>query len=218
MDLTNSYDRVVPAHIVGRYDWAETRNAASVMAASNPTEWADFLTVLENFAVDEQRDVLAAGGNQSATAALLNEHFRRLGWREGAYRVKIRSRLELKAWTAGGERSGTVEENEADTATFLIDNLKGRLAFDVEWHAKEGHLDRDLAAYRSLYDEAVIDGAGIITMNRTEMRAWVERLDPTSTKYKTSTATSLEKVTPKLRRGDGGGCPVLIAAVCTRTG
>lgn len=217
MDLTESYLRVVPPAILDRYDWLETRNAAAVMAGSNPEEFADLLAVLDAFAIDEDRDIRAAGGNQSATAALLNKSFREKGWREGDYSVRITSRLKQLPWTAAGEKEPTLVESEADTASFLIDNLKGRVAIDVEWHAKEGHLDRDLAAYRSLFQEAVIDVAAIITMNRSEMREWALMLDATTTKFGTATATSMEKTQPKLLRGDGGGCPVLVVGICKRT-
>lgn len=217
LDLTNSYLRVVSPAILDRYGWLETRNAAAVIAGSNPDEFADLLAVLDAFAVDEDRDIRAAGGNQSATAALLNKSFRQKGWREGNYSLKITSRLKRLPWTKAGETRPEVVESEADTASFLIDNLKGRIAIDVEWHAKEGHLDRDLAAYRSLFQEAVIDAAAIITMNRTEMRQWALALDSNTKKFGTATATSVEKAKPKLLRGDGGGCPVLVVGVCQRT-
>ncbi|MDA8070519.1 MAG: hypothetical protein M0Z82_02725 [Actinomycetota bacterium] len=47
-------------------------------------------------------------------------------------------------------------------------------------------------------------------MTRESMQAWVLDLDPTST-------TDLEKRTPRLARGDRGGCPVLVANICRRT-
>jgi hypothetical protein len=215
--LSNSYIRVIPPDVLGRYDWVETRQAAAVMKASNPQEFADLMEVLGAFAVDETRDIKSAGGNQSPTAVLLNGSFRERGWREGNYQLYVRSSLRRLPWAPAGEKKSDLVETEADTASFLIDNIKGRVAIDVEWHAKEGHLDRDLAAYRSLYQEAVIDVAAIVTMTRAEMRAWAVKLDPSTSKFKTSTATSVEKAKPKLQRGDAGGCPVLVIGVCRRT-
>jgi hypothetical protein len=217
MDLSESYKRVIPPSILAKYDWAETRQAAAVIKASNPQEFADLIGILESFGLDENRDIKSAGGNQSATAKLLNLAFRQHGWREGRYHVRIGTKLHLRPWKAAGEKKPTVVESEADTASFQIDNLKGRVAIDVEWHAKEGHLDRDLAAYRSLYRDGVIDAAAIITMTRSELRAWALELDASSTKFQTITATSLEKARPKLQRGDAGGCPVLIVGLCRRS-
>ena len=42
-----------------------------------------------------------------------------------------------------------------------MDNVHGGVALDVEWNAKDGNLDRDLAAYRSLYDVGIIS-AGVM--------------------------------------------------------
>lgn len=213
MDLTDSYLRVIPADVVERYAWAETRNAAAIMAATNPLEFGDLLAVLTAFKVDPARDVAAPGGNESATAALLNRAFRARGWREASYQVSVSSVLRLLPWPEEGETDTEVVEAENDSTSYLVDNVKGRLAVDVEWHAKDGNLDRDVAAYRSLHGETIIDAAALITMVRAELRAWAVDLDRTTKKFSTSTTTNIEKLLPRLRRGDGGGCPILVAAV-----
>jgi hypothetical protein len=155
---------------------------------------------------------------------VLNSLFRDRGWREGSFQMKIHAEVRLLPYGPAGEVNPTSRESEVSSPSYLVDNLKGRIALDVEWHAKDGNLDRDVAAYRSLYDAGIIDGAVMITMNRTEMRAWAVEFvgDPLpngrpNTKFQTSTTTNLEKVLPRLTRGDGGGCPILIIAVCRRT-
>jgi hypothetical protein len=213
VDLTDSYIQVVPADLLRRYAWAETRMAAAVLSATNPCEFGDVVEVLRDFAVAPHLDIFPPGGNESPTAARLNHQFRDRGWREGSYQVKITANLRRLPWTDAGETAPTIIERESDSASYLVDNLKGRVAIDVEWHAKDGNLDRDLAAYRSLYNETIIDGAVIVTMAREEMRAWALELDPTTKKFATSTTTNVEKLLPRLRRGDGGGCPVLVAAI-----
>ncbi|MEO5679410.1 MAG: BglII/BstYI family type II restriction endonuclease [Acidimicrobiales bacterium] len=70
-----------------------------------------------------------------------------------------------------GETEPIVTETEVDAASDLIDNIKVRLAIDVEWHAEDGNLDSDLAAYRSLYDAGIVDAASIITVKIADMRA-----------------------------------------------
>lgn len=97
-----------------------------------------------------------------------------------------------------------------------MDNLKGRVALDVEWNAKDGNLDRDLAAYRALYDAALIDAAVLITRTQEDLRRLALQLDVSSTKFATTTTTNLGKLRPRLTRGDAGGCPVLAIAVTSR--
>ena len=217
MDLTTSYETAVAESVRLRYDWCEVRNAASIIRHTNPPEFADIEDVLGSFTVEPARDITPAGGNESPTAAELNSQFRGRGWREGAYRVGVSSELRLLPYQPAGELSPTSIRTESASVSYLVDNVKGRVALDVEWHAKDGNLDRDISAYRALYDSGIIDGAVIVTMNRAAMRGWALEIDPTSKKFATSTTTNLEKAVPKLTRGDGGGCPILVAAICRRT-
>ena len=62
-----------------------------------------------------------------------------------------------------GESHPTLEDTEVFNEGYKVDNFVDRLALDVEWNAKDGNLDRDLSAYRALYDAALIDVAVIIT-------------------------------------------------------
>lgn len=217
MDLTESYLRAVPSPILDRYDWVETRNAAAVMASTSPAEFADVLDVLDTFSVDTQRDLIDPGKNQTQAAAMLNGWFRDRGWREGSYILNITSKLRLMPYRKAGERRALESETDVDAESYKIDNLKERVAVDVEWHAKDGNLDRDIAAYRALYDSGIIDAACIITVNQGEMKAWAQQVNPGSTKFATSTTTNIEKTEPRLRRGDGGGCPILVVGICQRT-
>lgn len=217
VDLSSSYEAVVPERVRQRYSWAETRSAAAILAATNPQQFAQLVAVLDRFAVDEERDIRPAGGNESDTAAVLNEGFRSLGWREGDYNVRVISLLRRLPYSPAGERSPVEEETVISSPSYLVDNISARVALDVEWHAKDGNLDRDLAAYRSLYESGIIDVAVMVTMVRSEMREWAVRLDPNSTKFKTTTTTNLEKLIPRLTRGDSGGCPVLVVAISSAT-
>jgi len=212
VELTESYREVLPRSVRARYDFVETRNATRILEATNPEAFADLIAVLKEFHVDVALDISPAGGNESETAARLNHAFRDRGWQEGAYTVTIGSELVLR-----GPGSPVVKADEHATASYNIDNVKGRVALDVEWHAKDGNLDRDISAYRMLYDNGVIDCAAMVTMSRVPMREWVVELFPDSKKFATSTTTNVEKVTPRVQRGDGGGCPILIVGICRRT-
>lgn len=217
MELTKSFERVVPADVLVRYDWREVRNAAAVLRSTNPVEFDDLLEILRGFTVRPERDITPPGGNESLTASHLNKQFRERGWREGSYGVGVSSTLRLLPWAEAGETEPLVTKTETDSESYLVDNIKGRVAIDVEWHAKDGNLDRDIAAYRALYDSTIVDAAVLLTMTRSSMREWALLLDSTTTKFQTSTTTNLEKAEPRLLRGDGGGCPILVVAVCRRT-
>jgi hypothetical protein len=217
VDLSASYQTAVPADVVARYDWSETRNAASIIRHTNPTEFDDIVGVLRHFRLETARDLVPPGGNQSLTAAHLNRAFRRLGWREGDYGVRLTSDLRLKPFAAAGETEVQRTVSEVFSRSYLVDNVKARVAVDVEWHAKDGNLDRDIAAYRALYDAGIIDGAAMVTMTREDLRTMAVGIDPSTKKFSTSTTTNLTKVIPRLIRGDGGGCPILIVSICGRT-
>lgn len=224
MELTTSYENVFDQTTIDRYHWLETRNAARIMKATNPDEFDDFVTVLDAFKIDPAIDIRTPGGNESDTAGRLNKGFRDRGWREGSYAVGISSTLKLLPWADVGETEPVITASENDAVSYLVDNIKGRIAIDVEWHAKDGNLDRDLAAYRTLYDAGIIDAAAIVTNKRAEMRQWaLDEIGPLgpdgkkNTKFATSTTTNLEKATTRVERGDAGGCPILIVAVGRQT-
>jgi hypothetical protein len=217
VDLSTSYTTAVPEDVLVRYDWRETRNAASIIRHTNPTEFDDLVTVLRQFRVDAAADILVAGGNESKTASRLNRAFRVLGWREATYSVHLTSELSLLPFAAAGETKPHSRLTKVASPSYRIDNVKGRVALDVEWHAKDGNLDRDIAAYRALYDAGIVDGAVMVTMTRADLRAMAVALDPTTKKFGTATTTNLTNTISRLTRGDGGGCPILVASICART-
>ena len=102
--------------------------------------------------------------------------------------------------------------------------MKGRIALDVEWNAKDGNLDRDISAYRALYDAGLIDGAVLVTRTQEELRTLAVRLaleagitdEDARRRLQTTTTTNLPKLLPRMTRGDAGGCPVLAVAISSR--
>lgn len=102
--------------------------------------------------------------------------------------------------------------------------MKDRVALDVEWNAKDGNLDRDMGAYRALYDAGIIDAAVIITRTQEDLRTLASRLAfeaghsyaDASRRLGTTTTTNLVKLEPRMTRGDTGGCPLLAAAISAR--
>lgn len=214
MDLTRSYEEVVPASILDRYDWREVRNAAAVVSSTNPAAFREILEVLDAFRL-VATDITVAGGSESQVPIRLNRAFRDKGWREAAYDTHIRSVLRIKPYKPAGETHATEHETESVSLGYLVDNVKDRVALDIEWNAKDGNLDRDVAAYRAFHDAAVIDCGVIITRSFASIRALSLRLGRDG--FGTTTTTTIDKLEPRMTRGAGGGCPILAVAITDRT-
>jgi len=124
-----------------------------------------------------------------------------------------------------GETSPHIKESGVTNEGYKVDNVKARVAMDLEWNAKDGNLDRDLAAYRALYDSGLIDGAILITRTIDDLRELGYQIrieagmDEKAARnvLSTSTTTNTKKLLPRLQRGDAGGCPILAVAICSRT-
>jgi hypothetical protein len=224
VDLTTSYLGCFPDTTRSRYEFFETRNASSIIAATNPTRFDELIGVLDSFVL-ETADLIESGGNESKLAARLNTAFRDKGWREARVDQIIKLSLVKQPYKPAGERKPVVAETETTSTGYKVDNFVDRVALDVEWNAKDGNLDRDLGAYRSLYDAGLIDAAIMVTRTVDDLRQLGARLGQRAGMSKekasrilgTSTTTNTLKLVPKLTRGDSGGCPILVVAICART-
>ncbi|WP_285658490.1 BglII/BstYI family type II restriction endonuclease [Actinomycetospora sp. NBRC 106375] len=223
MELTQGWSTVLPSAVVERYELRETRNAAAVLAATSPDEFGEICAVLADFVLTTA-DLVEAGGNESRLAARLNAAFRSRGWREGRVDTVVTSRLQVQPWAPAGEHGVTVRESEVVNEGYKVDNVKGRVALDVEWNAKDGNLDRDVGAYRALYDAGLIDGAVLLTRTHDDLRELARELtraaggsdDEVRSRLSTSTTTHLGKLASRMTRGDAGGCPLLAVAISRR--
>ncbi len=223
MELTGSWTTALPAAVAERYELRETRNAAAVLAATCPDEVTELCAVLMGFTLTTT-DLVEAGGNESRLAARLNAAFRERGWREGRVDTVVTSRLQVQPWHPAGEHGVTVRESEVFNEGYKVDNVKGRVALDVEWNAKDGNLDRDIGAYRALYDAGLIDGAVLLTRTHDDLRELARELaraagrsdDEVRSRLSTSTTTHLGKLESRMTRGDAGGCPLLAVAISRR--
>jgi hypothetical protein len=204
---------VFPPAIRSRYELREVRDASAVLSNTNPTEFADIVRVLGGFWLTDD-DFLVPGGSKGAVAIRLDEAFRQLGWREGRHDTRITSELRLMPYRSAGERAAQMIETETISEGYKTDNVKSGVALDVEWNAKDGNLDRDIGAYRALYDAAVIAVGVVVTRTQSDLRLLGQRLgrDPLGT----TTTTNLDKLEPRMTRGDAGGCPVLAIGITAR--
>lgn len=220
VELTESYLRVLPASTRERYEIRETRNAAAIMAVTNPAEFAEMVEVLDDFVLRID-DLVHPGGNESRLAARLNEGFRSRGWREGRVDTRVRSELQILPHRPAGETVPKLLQSEVLSQGYKVDNVKNRVALDVEWNAKDGNLDRDIGAYRALYDAGLIDCGIVVTRTHKDLRKLAGELGraaglseaEANKRLQTTTTTNLEKLQPRMTRGDAGGCPILAVAV-----
>lgn len=234
MHLSTSYDdpSVVPAHVRSRYEWIETGSAAAILKATSPGEFADLIKVLDDFALRPD-SWLVKGGNKGDIAAALDGGFRALGWLETRIDVEVTGHFITDFATHGelGDALPGLEHEHATTSVysegFKVDNHKGRMIVDIEWNAKDGNLDRDLAAYRSWYEHGLINGAVIITKDRVPLlelarEVWGdyqstlaqhERADRLPIDLQSSTTTSFDKARMRIHRQGAGTCPVLIIGI-----
>lgn len=222
VELTRSYEQVIPRRILERYAIRETRNAATILRATSPIEFDEMVDVLATFSLTTN-DLLIPGGNKSTVARRLDDAFRKRGWREGRVDTRIISEFQLQPHRPAGELKPTVRTSEVFNKGYKADNVKGRIALDIEWNAKDGNLDRDIGAYRALYDAGVIDGAVMITRTQ-ELAQLANKLgreaglsvSEAARRLGSTTTTNLDKLEPRMTRGDGGGCPLLAVAISER--
>lgn len=223
---TYSYDdpQVLPP--AARCHWAfmETNSASAVIKAICPDEWADIVDVLSNYRLDPQY-WLRAGGNRGDIAEQIDHAFQNKGWCETRLDLSTKGILFSKDSKKLGELPEVYQEG------YLVDNFKNRVVLDVEWNAKDGNLDRDLASYRSWYEAGVISAGVIITKDRKPLlelarQLWAEYQSRLPTKERekklpidltTSTVTAFDKAQMRVRRGVMGSCPVLIVAANEHT-
>jgi hypothetical protein len=223
---TFTYDlpEVLPAAARNHWSFMESNSAAAIIKAVCPKEWADIVDVLASYRLDPT-SWLKAGGNRGDIAEQIDEEFARRGWRETRLDLETRGVLFSREGEKLGELPAVYQEG------YLVDNFKNRIVLDVEWNAKDGNLDRDLASYRSWFEAGVISAGVIITKDRLALlklarRLWAEYQatlpgDQKNPKLPidltTSTVTAFDKARMRVRRGVMGSCPILIVAATEAT-
>lgn len=223
---TFSYDLpdVLPPEARNYWNFLESNSAAAVMRAVCPNEWADIVEVLSTYRLDPSF-WLKPGGNRGDVAEQIDNEFSKRGWSETRLDLETRGILFSKNGQKAGELPPVYQEG------YLVDNFKNRIVLDVEWNAKDGNLDRDLASYRSWFEAGVISAGVIITKDRLPLlklarRLWAEyqvsvpadlRVKKLPIDLSTSTTTTFDKAELRVRRGVMGSCPILIIAASDRT-
>ena len=210
MFQTFTYDdpNVLPPAAREHWEFMETNSAAAVMKAVCPSEWQNIVQVLSNYRLRAEY-WLKPGGNRGDIAAQIDSMFTELGWRETRLDLETRGILYSKDNEKIDDLPPVYQQG------YLVDNFKGRVVLDVEWNAKDGNLDRDLASYRSWYEAGVISAGVIITKDRLSLLSLARRLwdeyqqtlpaDQQVTKLPidltTSTTTTFDKARLRMHRG-----------------
>lgn len=223
---THTYDdpNILPVAVRKHWRFIETSSAAAVIKAVCPTEWADIVDVLKTYRLDTST-WLRKGGNRGDIAKEIDDLFRNKGWQEARLDLETKGILYNKNQVQIGVLPPVYQEG------YLVDNFKGRIVLDVEWNAKDGNLDRDLASYRSWHEAGVISAGVIITKDRQPLldlarSVWqnyqdtlpeAERVKKLPIDLETSTTTTYDKAAMRVRRGVMGTCPVLIVAATADT-
>lgn len=232
---TQTYQRVFPASILSKYEFLETGSAAQIASVVDAEAFRDIVDVLADFSLSS-RLLLTKGGSRGAIPRLIDGAFERRGW------IEARVDLYKRAFLFPGQNAPTVEGDplgkraadhlisETYQQGYSVDNVKERLAVDVEWNPKDGNLDRDFAAYRAWHDEGLIDAAFLITRvqedtKRIARSAWNEFIDShpeyrekaQPVDYGTTTTANFEKARERVLRGDLGTCPILVIGIGEKT-
>lgn len=226
MLLTKTFDdpNIVPPMARGAWEFMESNSACAIMKAVCPEEWADIVEVLSNYRLDPS-SWLKKGGNRGDVPEQIDEQFQKRGWQEARLDLETKTIIFDKNEQIAGDLPAIRQEG------YLVDNFKNRIVLDVEWAAKDGNLDRDLAAYRAWYEAGAIAAGVIITRDRIALLELARALwrdyqsslpdDAKSSKLPidltTSTTTTLDKAAMRMRRGVMGTCPVLIVGASAAT-
>ena len=213
---TSTFDNpaVLPPAARDYWEFMETNSAAAVMQAVCPDEWADIVHVLSTYRLSAGY-WLKPGGNRGDIADQIDSMFSARGWKEARLDLETKGILYSKDKKMIGMLPPVLQEG------YLVDNHKGRVVLDVEWNAKDGNLDRDLASYRSWHEAGVISAGMIITKDRLSLLALARKLwsdhqltlhELARTKklpidLETSTTTTFDKAQMRVRRGVMGNVP-----------
>lgn len=232
---TKTYLHTLPESILRKYEFLETGSAAQIASIVNPNAFRDILDVLDGFVLTSQL-LLTKGGNRGPIPRLIDGAFEQRGWAEA------RVDLFKRAFLFPSQNAATVENDPLGSRAdkflisqtyqkgYAVDNVKERIAVDVEWNPKDGNLDRDFAAYRAWHEEGLIDAAFLITRIQEDTKhiarnAWSEFIDshPQFEKekqpvgYGTTTTANYEKARERVLRGDLGTCPILVVGIGEKT-
>jgi len=196
----------LPSSVTNRYEIHDFHHAAAILASEFPKELAEICRALDAFSISAAV-VRKPGGNESEIPKSVARILRPLGWVEGALSARM-----------------TIDGETIRSDTHLVDFLKNKVAFDLEWNSKDQTFDRDLFAFRSFFEFKRID-VGILLTRSNELDPWLKTLGTIqgsdgktrtiASKFGAST-TQMGKLLPRIEAGRNGGCPILVLGITPR--
>src|SRR5262249_51287954 len=134
-----------PAGLLDLYETYEYRHATAILANEFPSEFDEICRALMVFRFTDVQ-IRMPGGNESDIPKTISDQLRPKGW--------VESKLKAKQ---------VVDKTTVSVDTHKIDYVKGKVAFDLEWNAKDQTFDRDLAAFRAFFDYGRVSVGVLVT-------------------------------------------------------
>jgi CRISPR-associated protein Csd2 len=201
---------LIPADIRELYEVHDYGHAATILAVDFPDEAGELWNALRTFRFTDA-DVIAPGGNETAIPKRLSRILHPLGWEPDNLKAKM-----------------MVDDVEVSRDTHIIDYVKGRIAFDLEWNSKDQTFDRDLAAFRAFFDYGRISVGVLLTRDSDTMVPYFRSLGTfvdgngktrqVLNKYggMGGSTTHMNQLLERLEAGRAGGCPVLALGITSK--
>lgn len=223
---------IIPAELLDKYTFFSYKHAAEILHMACRPEFDELIDMLTRFEI-ETEEIRRPGGNESEIPRKVSDILDPLGWEElrvqGDLTVRTMTAAQVKRWEKGQrENVGHAESvltNYVDG--HLVDYVKGRVAFDLEWNSKDQTYDRDLVAMGAFYVTNVIS-AGVLLTRDTSLTPIFPKLGtyrppegvkgkPVKVKSKFGASTTwMGKLLYRLETNRNGGCPVLAIGIKPR--
>lgn len=201
---------LIPADIRELYEVHDYGHAATILAVDYPDEFGELCGALRAFRFTDSA-VKAPGGNETAIPKTFSRILHPLGWEPAILKAKM-----------------VVDDTEISRDTHIIDYVKGRIAFDLEWNSKDQTFDRDLAAFRAFFEYGRIAVGVLLTRDTDTLVPYFKSLGTVVDKNNKErrvldkygseggSTTHMNQLLPRLDAGRAGGCPVLALGITSR--
>ncbi|HPI87412.1 MAG TPA: BglII/BstYI family type II restriction endonuclease, partial [Bacteroidales bacterium] len=128
-----TYTDYIPPDIKSLYEVHDFKHAAAILANEFPGEFEEICDAMRKFRFS-LNDIMEAGGSESHIPKIFSGILRPMEWKEKNLSA------ELKVYEVKGKSSEL--KSTINHGSHMVDYLKGRVAFDLEWNSKDQTFDR----------------------------------------------------------------------------